>query len=103
MIDGLAREARITSFDGMVSLSTAHQRPDRFSQHYVLGCIDRTLTFAQKLLFPLATSDRVADAVYKRRFISGRYFLPRLWYILYRGVRHLPWAIFKRLSFLRDD
>ncbi len=31
MIDGLVRETRFTSFDGTVSLSTAHQRPDRFS------------------------------------------------------------------------
>ena len=98
MIDGLAREARITSFDGMVSLSTAHQRPDRFSQHYVLGCIDRTLTFAQKLLFPLASPESVADTVPNRRPASGRYFLPRLWYILYRSVKRIPRTIFKRLS-----
>ena len=103
MISGLARETRLTSLDGTVSLSTGHQRPDRFSQHDVLGYRDTNLAFTQKLLFPLANPDRVANAGYKRRFTSGRYFLPRLWYILYRGVRHLPWAIFKRLSFSRDD
>ena len=103
MIDGAARKTRITSFDGTVSLSTARQRPDRFSQYYVLGYRNTNLAFAQKLLFPLATPESMADAVYKRRFTSGRYFLPRLWYILYRGVRQLPWAIFKRLSFSRDD
>jgi hypothetical protein len=89
MIDGLVRETRFTSFDGAVSLSTAHQRPDRFSQDYALGYMDTMLAFAQKLLFPLANPDRVANAGYKRRFTSGRYFLPRLWYILYRGVRLL--------------
>jgi short-subunit dehydrogenase len=68
-------------------------------QYYVLGYLDTNLAFAQKLLFPLASPDRVADVVYKRRFTSGRRFLPRPWYILYRVVQCLPWAIFKRLSF----
>ena len=103
MISGLARETRLTSLDGTVSLSTGHQRPDRFSQHDVLGYRDTNLAFRQKLLFPLANPDRVANAGYKRRFTSGRYFLPRLWYILYRGVHLLLWTIFKRLSFSRDD
>ena len=89
MIDGPARKTRVTSFDGTVSLSTAHQRSDRFSQYYALGYRDTNLSFAQKLLFPLATPESMADAVYKRRFTSGRYFLLRLWYILYRGVRLL--------------
>ena len=103
MIGGLARETRFTSFDGTVSLSTAHQRPDRFSQYYVLGYRDTNLAFTQKLLFPLANPEGMADAVYKRRLTSGRYFLPRLWYILYRSVQLLPWTIFKWLSFSRDD
>jgi short-subunit dehydrogenase len=72
---------------------------DLFCQYYVLGYLDTNLAFAQKLLFPLASPERVADVVYKRRFDSGRYFLPRPWYILYRVVQLLPWAIFKRLSF----
>ena len=103
MIDGAARKTRITSFDGTVSLSTARQRPDRFSQYYVLGYRNTNLAFAQRPLFPLATPESMADAVYKRRLTSGRYFLPRLWYILYRGVQLLLWTIFKRLSFSRDD
>jgi decaprenylphospho-beta-D-erythro-pentofuranosid-2-ulose 2-reductase len=68
-------------------------------QYYVLGYLDTNLAFAQNLLFPLASVDRVADVVYKRRFTSGRRFLPRPWYVLYRVVQFLPWAIFKRLSF----
>ena len=103
MIGGLAGETRFTSFDGTVSLSTGHQRADRFSQHDVLGYRDTNLAFTQKLLFPLANPEGMADAVYKRRFISGRYFLPRLWYIVYRGEQLLFWTIFKRLSFSRDD
>ena len=90
MIDGPARKTRFTSFGGTVRQSMAHQRPDQLSQYYVLGYRDTNLAFAQKLLFPLATPESMADAVYKRRLTSGRYFLPRLWYILYRGVRHLP-------------
>ena len=100
MIDGAARKTRITSFDGTVSLSTARQRPDRFSQYYVLGYRNLNLAFAQKPLFPLATPESMADAIYKRRFTSGRYFLPRLWYILYRGVRLLLWTIFKKALIL---
>jgi decaprenylphospho-beta-D-erythro-pentofuranosid-2-ulose 2-reductase len=68
-------------------------------QYYVLGYLDTNLAFAQNLLFPLASPERVADVVYKRRFTSGRRFLPRPWYILYRVVQCMPWAIFKRLSF----
>lgn len=68
-------------------------------QYYVLGYLDTNLAFAQDLLFPLASVDRIADVVYRRRFSSGRRFLPRPWYILYRAVQFLPWAIFKRLSF----
>jgi len=68
-------------------------------QFYVLGYLDTNLAFAQNLLFPLASVDRIADVVYKRRFSKGRMFLPRPWYILYRVVQFLPWAIFKRLSF----
>jgi len=100
MIGGLAGETRFTSFDGTVSLSTGHQRADRFSQHDVLGYRDTNQAFTQKLLFPLANPEGMADAVYKRRFISGRYFLPRLWYILYRGVRLLLWTIFKKALIL---
>ena len=99
MIARLVRETRFTSFDGTVSLSKAHQRPDRFSQYYVLGYMDTNLTFAQKLLFPLASPESVADTVHNGRSTSGRYFLPRLWYILYRSVQLLTRTIFKRLSF----
>jgi short-subunit dehydrogenase len=68
-------------------------------QYYVLGYLDTNLAFAQDLLFPLASADRIADIVYKRRLTRGRQFLPRPWYILYRVVQFLPWVIFKRLSF----
>jgi short-subunit dehydrogenase len=68
-------------------------------QYYVLGYLDTNLAFAQNLLFPLASPDHVADVVYNRRLTNGRQFLPRPWYILYRVVQFLPWAIFKRLSF----
>jgi decaprenylphospho-beta-D-erythro-pentofuranosid-2-ulose 2-reductase len=68
-------------------------------QYYVLGYLDTNLAFAQDLLFPLASPDRVADVVYTRRRNTGRRFLPRPWYFLYRVVQMLPWVIFKRLSF----
>lgn len=68
-------------------------------QYYVLGYLDTNLAFAQTLLFPLASPDRVADVVYKNRATTGRRFLPRPWYLLYRVVQLLPWPIFKRLSF----
>ncbi len=81
--------------------SLAHYAADReiFCQYYVLGYLDTNLAFAQRLLFPLAAPDRVADVVFERRFTSGRRFLPRPWYILYRVVQFLPWTIFKRLTF----
>jgi len=81
--------------------SLAHYAADSglSCQYYVLGYLDTNLAFAQNLLFPVASVDRIADIVYRRRFSSGRMFLPRLWYILYRLVQFLPWAIFKRLSF----
>lgn len=68
-------------------------------QYYVPGYLDTNLAFAQDLLFPLASTERVANLVYARRFMRGRRFVPRPWYILYRVVQFLPWVIFKRLSF----
>jgi short-subunit dehydrogenase len=81
--------------------SLAHYAANRdfTSQYYILGYLDTNLAFTENLLFPLASPDRIADVVYKRRFKSGRMFLPRAWYILYRTVQFLPWTIFKRLSF----
>lgn len=68
-------------------------------QFYVLGYLDTNLAFAQKLLFPAASPQKVADTVYRRLGRSGKRFLPWPWYFLYRVVQFLPWAIFKRLSF----
>ncbi len=68
-------------------------------QYYVLGYLDTNLAFSQTLLFPSASPGRVADAVYRNRFRNGRFFLPRPWYILYRIVQLLPWAVFRRLTF----
>lgn len=81
--------------------SLAHYAANRSlsCQFYVLGYLDTNLAFAQTLLFPLASPDRVADVVYKRRRTNGHRFLPRPWYFLYRIVQLLPWTIFKRLSF----
>lgn len=69
------------------------------SAFYVLGYLDTNLAFDQNLLFPAASPEKVADIVYQRRGQSGKRFLPWPWYFLYRVVQHLPWAIFKRLSF----
>jgi decaprenylphospho-beta-D-erythro-pentofuranosid-2-ulose 2-reductase len=68
-------------------------------QYYVLGYLDTNLAFSQTLLFPLASPDRVANVVFQNQFTTGRRFLPRPWYVLYRVVQMLPWVIFKRLSF----
>lgn len=81
--------------------SLAHYAANRdlYCQYYVLGYLDTNLAFAQTLLFPLASPGRVADVVYARRYATGRRFLPRPWYFLYRMVQAMPWTIFKRLSF----
>ena len=81
--------------------SLAHYTANRTlsCQFYILGYMDTNLAFSQSLLFPLASPERVADVVYKRRFMTGRWFLPRPWFILYRVLQFLPWTIFKRLSF----
>jgi short-subunit dehydrogenase len=101
---GRTKNAAYAAAKGALALyfeSLAHYAENRgiFSQYYVLGYRNTNLAFAQRPLFPLATPESMADAIYKRRFTSGRYFLPRLWYILYRSVQLLPWTIFKRLSF----
>ncbi|MCB1688061.1 MAG: SDR family NAD(P)-dependent oxidoreductase [Halioglobus sp.] len=81
--------------------SLAHYGADRgiSCQYYILGYLDTNLAFSQNLLFPRAAPDRVANVVYSKRLTNGTYFLPRLWYILYRVIQFLPWAIFKRLTF----
>ena len=81
------------------SLSHYAENKEFYCQYYILGYLDTNLAFAQNLLFPLASPDRIADVVYNRRLARGARFLPRAWYILYRVVQFLPWTIFKRLSF----
>ena len=91
-----AKGALKSYFESLAHYAESH---DLSCQYYVLGYLDTNLAFAQKLLFPLASPETVANVVYKKQFTTGRYFLPRLWYILYRTIQILPWAIFKRLSF----
>jgi short-subunit dehydrogenase len=81
--------------------SLAHYAEGRSlsAQFYVLGYLDTNLAFTQDLLFPRASPERVAETVYARLGQTGKRFLPRPWYFLYRVVQLLPWVIFKRLSF----
>jgi short-subunit dehydrogenase len=69
-------------------------------QTYALGYVDTAMTFGQKLLFPIASpaeiARHVADNLHRDR---GRVYLPRFWALVVLVLRHLPWSLYKRLSF----
>lgn len=69
-------------------------------QFYVLGYLDTNLAFGQSTLLPRAVPERLANAVYQRRFNDfGVTYYPRFWYPVCRLLRALPWSMFRRLSF----
>ncbi len=69
-------------------------------QIYALGYVDTAMSFNQKLLFPIASPVKVAHYISKNlgKDIGLRYY-PRFWLAVVLILRHLPWPIYKRLSF----
>lgn len=69
-------------------------------QFYILGYLDTNLAFAERLIFPLGSPNKLAQLVFVHLRNEGKkIFFPRYWYFIYRIVQLLPWVLFKRLSF----
>jgi decaprenylphospho-beta-D-erythro-pentofuranosid-2-ulose 2-reductase len=65
-----------------------------------LGYVDTALSFGLPLRFPVATPEEVASYVLGSALGKGgkRYF-PSFWWWITTILRHLPWFIYRRLSF----
>ena len=69
-------------------------------QTYALGYVDTAMSYGQKLLFPVASPAKVADYVVRNLGRDrGRVYFPRFWLPIVLVLRHLPWSLYKRLSF----
>jgi decaprenylphospho-beta-D-erythro-pentofuranosid-2-ulose 2-reductase len=65
-----------------------------------LGYVDTALSFGAALRFPVATPQEVATYVVKRGLTaSGKRHFPAFWWWVTTVLRHLPWFIYRRLSF----
>jgi decaprenylphospho-beta-D-erythro-pentofuranosid-2-ulose 2-reductase len=62
------------------------------------GYVDTRLSYGMALRFPVASPDQVADFVVARE-LRGRHYYPRFWGWITWVLRHLPWSIYRRLSF----
>ena len=66
---------------------------------YALGYVDTALSFGRRLLLPIASPEATARRVLRDRNRSGKYYYPRFWWWVLMILRHLPWALYRRLSF----
>ena len=69
-------------------------------QIYALGYVDTAMAAGRRLLLPPADPQRVARTVVAGLQEDRRFtYLPRYWRAIVFGLRHLPWPIYRRLSF----
>lgn len=69
-------------------------------QIYRLGYVATQQSFGQRLLFPTATPQQVAQVVVRNLGRDvGKMFFPRYWILIALAVSWLPWPIYKRLNF----
>lgn len=65
-----------------------------------LGYVDTRLSFGMRVLFPIASPQRVgAFVVAHVLHRSGRRHYPRFWWWITTALRHMPWVIYRRLPF----
>jgi NAD(P)-dependent dehydrogenase (short-subunit alcohol dehydrogenase family) len=68
-----------------------------------LGYVDTSQTFGQRLLFPVAHAEEVAEQVMKRlrgaRLSGGKHYFPWFWWWITTCIRGLPWFVYRRLRF----
>lgn len=69
-------------------------------QLYRLGYMNTAMTYGKKLLLPNSNTDIVAQKIIKNRTKNVRLkYLPSYWKIVELILKHLPWFIYKRISF----
>lgn len=65
-----------------------------------LGYVDTALSFGMSLKFPVAQPAEVADYVLRRaKLAAGKRYFPGFWWVITMILRHLPWLMYRRLSF----
>lgn len=78
----------------------AQQHPHIKLKTIALGYVDTAMAFGQKLLFPIASPQKVAGHVMVHlRNKTGKHHYPSYWFFITVALRHLPWFIYKKLSF----
>jgi short-subunit dehydrogenase len=69
-------------------------------QVYALGYVDTAMSFGQRMLFPPVSPQAVAARVVRMMGRDiGVVFFPGYWRVITSVLRHLPWALFRRLRF----
>ena len=63
-----------------------------------LGYVDTRLSFGMQLRFRVATPNEVATFAMGSD-LRGRHYYPRFWWWITCVLRHLPWSVYRRLSF----
>jgi NAD(P)-dependent dehydrogenase (short-subunit alcohol dehydrogenase family) len=63
-----------------------------------LGYVDTRLSFGMRLPFRVATPEEVASYA-ASPVLRGRRYYPRFWWWITFILRHLPWTVYRRLSF----
>jgi decaprenylphospho-beta-D-erythro-pentofuranosid-2-ulose 2-reductase len=81
------------------SLRHALAQDDCSVSFYSLGYLDTNLAFAENLLFPKASPDKLAKHVYSTMADGGASFFPGYWKLIVKMVQWIPWRIYKRMSF----
>jgi len=87
------------------ALGLRHALADRGVEVLVLalGYVDTPQTFGQRLLFPVARSEQVAQQVIRQlrrpRIGGGKHYFPWFWWWVTTCLRGLPWFLYRRLRF----
>jgi len=69
-------------------------------QIYRVGYMDTQMSFGKKLLFPVASVDKVAACIFKNRCRrKTTFYYPGFWIFIAIIIKLLPWFVYKKLKF----
>lgn len=99
-----AAKNALESFCKSMQVELAQTRHDGLRQTqvqiYRLGYVDTGLSFGEKLLFPVLSSEKAAKYIVDN--LSKRFrvrYLPVFWRFVILVLANLPWTVYRRLNF----